>query len=156
MRFRFSGLILLVRFVVNDIKSLVGTIYLQISHLHPAQVSNQPSFLIWGIFALTRISFKLLTLQKTIIVTMPYYCSLLYVKRRCIMVIMFFNWAKEVWWAIFIAVFSFFFFFFFFFWFLSSFVFENFPAFKNYFRTKISTISPDRYILYWKMNFLNK
>ena len=116
MRFRFSGLILLVRFVVNDIKSLVGTIYLQISHLHPAQVSNQPSFLIWGIFALTRISFKLLTLQKTIIVTMPYYCSLLYVKRRCIMVIMFFNWAKEVWWAIFIAVFSSFFFFFFFFW----------------------------------------
>ena len=62
LQFRFSGLISYVRFVV-------GTICFQISHLGPLQGLRQTLFLIWGTFALTSISFKLLALRNPIIGT---------------------------------------------------------------------------------------
>ena len=54
LQFRFSSLISYVRFVVDHVKLLVATICFQISNLGPLQGSHQPSFLIWGIFVLTR------------------------------------------------------------------------------------------------------
>ena len=48
------------RFVVDDVKFLVGTICLQILHLGSLLGPRQPLFLIRGILALTKISFKIL------------------------------------------------------------------------------------------------
>ena len=124
------------RFVVDDVKFLVGTICLQISHLGPLQGPHQPLFLIWGIFALTRISFKLLALRNPIIGTSlnTLLCSLSGVKRRCILVIMTFNSAREGSYVILrisLSLFSFFL------WLLSSSALESFLAFKICFHTLI-------------------
>ena len=125
------------RFVVDDVKLLVRTICLQILHLGRLQGPQQPLLLIWGVFAFTRISFKLLALRNPIIGTSlnNLLCSLSGVKRSCILVIMIFNWAREGWYVILrtsLSSFSFFL------WLLSSSALENFQAFKICFRTSLS------------------
>ena len=125
------------RFVVDDVKLLVGTICLQISHQVRLQGPHQPLFLIWGIFDLTRISFKLLALQNPIIGA-PLnilLCSLSGVKRRCILVIMVFKRARRGWDVILRTDLSSFPFFV---WLLSSSVLENFLAFETCFQTNLS------------------
>ena len=113
----------------------------------------------WCIFALTRIFFKLLYLRNPIIGTSlnTLLCSLLGVKRRCILVIMIFNWAREEWYVILRTSSSSFSFFL---WLVSSSALEKVLAFKICFRTNLSLyplpLSPDRYIVYRKMNFLNR
>ena len=124
-------------FVIDDLKLLVGTIRLKISHLGPFQGPHQALFLIWGTFALTRKSFKLLTLRNLIIGTSlnTLLCWLSGAKRMCILVIMTFNWAWEWWYVILrisLSSFSLFL------WLLSSSALQNFLVFKICFRTNLS------------------
>ena len=124
-------------FVVDDLKLLVGTIRLKISHLGPMQGPHQALFLIWGTFTLTRTSFKLLTLRNVIIGTSlnTLLCWLLGVKRMCVLVIMTFNWAWEWWYVILrISLSSFYFFLSL----LSGSALENILIFKIFFRTNLS------------------
>ena len=134
LQFRFSGLISYVPFVVDHVKILVATICFQISNLDPLKGPHQPSFLIWGIFALSRICFKLLALRNPIIRTPlnTLLCSLSGVKRRRILVILTFNWAREEWYIIILRTslswFSFLL------WLLSNSALERFLAFQICFR----------------------
>ena len=103
----------------------------------PLQEPHKPSFLICGFLALTRIFFKLLALRNPIIATFlnTLICSLSGVKRRCILVILFFNIATEGWHVILRTSF---FSFYSFLCLLSSSVLENVLAFKICFRTNSS------------------
>ena len=98
---------------------------------------HQPLFLIWGISVLIRISFKPLALRKPITGTSlnTLLCLLSGAKRRCILVIMSFNWVEEGWYVILRTILSSFSFFP---WLLSSSALENFLAFKICFWTNLS------------------
>ena len=127
-------------FVVNDVKFLVGTICLKISHQSPLQGPHKPLLLISRIFSLTRTSFKLLALRNPIIGTClrTLLCSLSGAKRSYILLIISFNWAKESWYAIFrtnLSSFSFLL------WQLNNSALENLLAFKICFRTILSLYS---------------
>ena len=119
-----------------------------------------PTF-IWGIFALTKVSFKLLALRNPILGMSlnTLLCSLSGVKRRCILVIMIFNWARKGWTVILRTGLS-----------SSSFLvrllsrsaLKSFLAFKIYFWTNLSLYPfplsqiSRSLIVYRKMNFRNK
>ena len=103
----------------------------------PCRRAPPTIFLIWCIFALTRISFKLLALRNPVIGTFlkNLLRSWLVFKRRCIPVIMCFNWAREMWYVTLkksVSSLSFFL------WLFSSSALENFLAFKICFRNNLS------------------